>query len=325
MENNGKGMSIFYGVIGVATLIITIIGATFAYFSASINSAENAATAQGATLKLAFDDDASGHKENLIPIDVTLPEFNTGPFVGAGENDCKDINGNFICSVYEFTIENPSDSPAAQRVYGSIKPSVNTFSNFKIAVFKGTIAQVKANTRSQQITRSVVDCTSAEVEKNFNHKTQICKTRAQKFVTDGLAPEGTAVTVGQDFTWTEKVGFDVDGTAITDYTTDYNKETDANKTYTTNAADAERKHVIANKGDLVLSAVDAPEGGTINVPAWEQVLDKGEKMTYTIVMWIPETGTNQQGDQGKSFAAGVYFTTEGSGTGVTGVLSTTSK
>ena len=326
MENNGKGMSIFYGVIGVATLIITIIGATFAYFSASINSAENAATAQGATLKLAFDEDASGHKENLIPIDVTLPEFNTGPFVGAGENDCKDINGNFICSVYEFTIENPSDSPAAQRVYGSIKPSVNTFSNFKIAVFKGTIEDVKNNTRTHEITRTVVNCDAANwKESDFDHKTQICKSRAEDFVEDGLAPEGTPVTEGQSFTWSEKVGFDVDGTAIEAYTTDYEKETDLNKEYTTNAADAERKHVIANKGDLVLSAVDAPAGGTVNVPAWEQVLDKGEKMIYTIVMWIPETGTNQKDDQGKSFAAGVYFTTEGSGTGVTGVLSTTSK
>ena len=33
MENNGKGL--FYGVIGVATLIVAIIGATFAYFNAS--------------------------------------------------------------------------------------------------------------------------------------------------------------------------------------------------------------------------------------------------------------------------------------------------
>ena len=34
MENkNGQG--IFYGVIGVATLVVAIIGATFAYFSAS--------------------------------------------------------------------------------------------------------------------------------------------------------------------------------------------------------------------------------------------------------------------------------------------------
>ena len=37
MENN-NGRGIFYGVIGVATLVVAIIGATFAYFSASITS-----------------------------------------------------------------------------------------------------------------------------------------------------------------------------------------------------------------------------------------------------------------------------------------------
>ena len=44
MENNGRG--IFYGVIGVATLIVAIIGATFAYFSASItkNNIKNIAS-----------------------------------------------------------------------------------------------------------------------------------------------------------------------------------------------------------------------------------------------------------------------------------------
>ena len=34
MENK-SGQGIFYGVIGVATLVVAIIGATFAYFSAS--------------------------------------------------------------------------------------------------------------------------------------------------------------------------------------------------------------------------------------------------------------------------------------------------
>ena len=37
MENN-NGRGIFYGVIGVATLVVAIIGATFAYFSANISS-----------------------------------------------------------------------------------------------------------------------------------------------------------------------------------------------------------------------------------------------------------------------------------------------
>ena len=34
MENN-NGRGIFYGVIGVATLVVAIIGATFAFFAAS--------------------------------------------------------------------------------------------------------------------------------------------------------------------------------------------------------------------------------------------------------------------------------------------------
>lgn len=38
-KNNGRG--IFYGVIGVATLVVAIIGATFAYFTASATAVNN--------------------------------------------------------------------------------------------------------------------------------------------------------------------------------------------------------------------------------------------------------------------------------------------
>lgn len=34
-EENRKGPGIFYAVIGVATLVVAIIGATFAYFTAT--------------------------------------------------------------------------------------------------------------------------------------------------------------------------------------------------------------------------------------------------------------------------------------------------
>ena len=34
-ENNRKGSGVFYAVVGVATLVVAIIGATFAFFSAS--------------------------------------------------------------------------------------------------------------------------------------------------------------------------------------------------------------------------------------------------------------------------------------------------
>ena len=310
MENNGKGTSIFYGVIGVATLVITIIGATFAYFSATTNSDEGAVQAAGATLSLGYKDKKDGKKEDLIPIDVTLPEFNTGGFVGDTADKCKDINKNNICSVYEFTVSNPDTNKASQRIYGTIVPSTNTFENFKFAIFKGTVAQVNASEETHEITKTVV----ADDTKPINHNTQIRLSEAKVKKSDA--------EIGQQVTWNEKIGWDVDGTAVEDFTTDFTY-TD----FTKNEGDASRKHVIGNKGDLIHSATSVPKNSTtaIPIPGFEQVLDVGEEITYTIVMWIPETGSAQNADQGMAFAAAVNFTTEGNGTGVTGVLSTTSR
>ena len=46
-NNNGRG--IFYGVIGVATLVVAIIGATFAYFSATVTPGEGSEAITGET------------------------------------------------------------------------------------------------------------------------------------------------------------------------------------------------------------------------------------------------------------------------------------
>ena len=51
MNENNNGRGLFYGVIGVATLIVAIIGATFAYFSVSANIANNSDIA-GSTVEL---------------------------------------------------------------------------------------------------------------------------------------------------------------------------------------------------------------------------------------------------------------------------------
>lgn len=49
-ENNRKGPGVFYAVVGVATLVVAIIGATFAYFSASTSG--NSSDIQGRTLNI---------------------------------------------------------------------------------------------------------------------------------------------------------------------------------------------------------------------------------------------------------------------------------
>lgn len=293
-QDNGRG--VFYAVIGVATLVITIIGATFAYLAASTNSAPNAITATGAQVSLDFSDVKTGLKTDLIPIAPTLEQFNKGnytgdgfdaegapaeniqyDFVGINKSDCRDVNGNPICSVYQFTVTNSSQT-AAQRVYATFTVGQNTFANLKYALFKGTAADVKASALGWDV--------------------------------DGDAD-------GSD------EGTDPDG-EHTGFTTDFDGGSNGSFNKTLTATDAQRKNVIGNPGDLIIAAkTPVTEAWSAEGSEWNrltQVLDIGESMTYTMVLYVNETGSKQE-DQGKSFAGTVSFTTEGSGTGVTGNLS----
>ena len=53
-ENHNNGRGIFYGVIGVATLVVAIIGATFAYFTASQSSNNGDITGNAASVSFGF-------------------------------------------------------------------------------------------------------------------------------------------------------------------------------------------------------------------------------------------------------------------------------
>lgn len=138
MNNNNNGKGIFYGVIGVATLVVAIIGATFAYFAASTNSADNAVSAASSAVSdLRLTDVDDGIKSNLIPIDaVNKYKAKFPAVVGLTADSCKDDNHNHICSTYQFTVTNPNAQ--SQQVYFYLEPKNNTFTNLHYAIFKGT-------------------------------------------------------------------------------------------------------------------------------------------------------------------------------------------
>lgn len=327
-KNNNRGM--FYAVMGVATLVITLIGATFAYFVATTNSAVNAIATNSTTVSLLFDDNtinaptgahkvttaagaelATGIHAELIPVDTictadeanhtlaarkctegagnTLNAFKLGSYTGwnaaktnqtttyryagGGLDDCRDSNGNYICSVYSFTVTNPAGNPS-QTIYPTFTVNVNGFTNLKYAMFKGTPDQV----------------TAFEKEWDVNGTPNTATTT---FLT------GTGTTGGVSFlkTLSETI--------------------------------ATRKMVKGNPGELIIKAKSVPaagasETGTLNGTSdWSrlvQILDADESMTYTMIFWLEETWESQNDERSKSFAANVSFTTEGDGTGVTGSL-----
>ena len=243
MENNGRG--IFYGVIGVATLVVAIIGATFAYFSAQAGSQEEI-TATGAKISLEWTENKY-FKTDLIPVETGYKDaaqttldaetaattFASSTYVGPTK--CTDKNGNAICSMYDFTITNPATSTAAQQVYASFTATSNSFTNLKFAIFKGSASSITS----------------------WN-------------VNDTVEGTGTSVADGK----------------------------------------------VAFSAYSLVKDNDTP----IRLTTLDQVIPVGESVTYTIIVWLEETGADQQVDQGQSFAGRIDFTTANGGQGVTGVL-----
>ena len=147
-NNNGKG--IFYGVIGVATLVVAIIGATFAYFASATNGAQGAAAANSANVSgtLEITQDEQYVAPDLIPAApaTVVKSFGQTGDATANTGKCRGASyankeGNYgMCSYYTFTIKNTAD--VATTVYLSLKTDTNTFdSSFKYCVYEGTTTE----------------------------------------------------------------------------------------------------------------------------------------------------------------------------------------
>ena len=126
MEENRKGPGVFYAVVGVATLVVAIIGATFAYFSASASNNEaitgNTAEAGGVELTIT---PVTTTGTNMLPLNLMDNTKATDPATGAADQfadalgstkgaSCKDSNGNNVCQVYSITVKNKSTTSTVQ-------------------------------------------------------------------------------------------------------------------------------------------------------------------------------------------------------------------
>ena len=111
-RKDGHISNVFYAVIGVATLMIAIIGATFAYYTAT---ATNATTLKGNMATISFDLDVKkvtnkdDTKGGLIPMSNNMMEQALTKNAGASDKGiCVDDNGNAVCQVYKITVVNTS-------------------------------------------------------------------------------------------------------------------------------------------------------------------------------------------------------------------------
>lgn len=309
-KNNGKG--IFYGVIGVATLVVAIIGATFAYFTATVSTTENI-TGNMATVSLSLGvekmtdyDDATvnGGTAGLVPMSNGMIEAavskkghnvtTEGGNATADDKVCVDDNGNVVCQIYKITMTNSSTAAVFVDGYVSLK-----------------------NKESGNTGASSVDDTEAPTTMRW----------AQVFPKDGAyttaltTADGYDLGSGTNLKWDSIDPGDIKGTP------DGAKNT-ANilKTYSAvvlpesdpNAVEINgNKYASINKNYIRISkhtwAAAAEEGPTEGPTPGESygretditsalvfnqriapaVGDSGTKVNYYIAVWLTETGSSQ--------------------------------
>ena len=166
---NDKKTQTFNLIIGVATLLIAIFGATFAYFTATARSGEGEVTVKSAMVSISFDRGTSIQAENLIPSTekIALNKYQKpthaynseldGEFVSQsyddfvkgnidqvgllekyGDRRCIDAKGKEVCYVFWFSVTSDGTVGEYTNILPYITVEQNEFENLSYLVFDVT-------------------------------------------------------------------------------------------------------------------------------------------------------------------------------------------
>lgn len=150
-----NGANTFNLVIGIATLLIALLGATFAYFSATTRSKENDVTVKSAYVSISYDGGTEIIATNLIPATekVVLNKYMKemtphNPEEGDIITDydkyssemmdrrCVDAKGKEVCYVYQFSVQSDGVEGGKTAILPSLKVNKNQFINLSYILFK---------------------------------------------------------------------------------------------------------------------------------------------------------------------------------------------
>ena len=158
-ENKKDKRGIFLGIVGVLTLIVAIIGASFAYFSLNARSKDDAVKVKAATVQIVYEEGQNIAIDNIIP-STRQVALETVRRAGEANSDgetyvaCIDDNDYNVCGTYDFTLTNNGTTPVDIMAYitpselkGAVvdnenpennKPAEKGFNNLKFVTFDRT-------------------------------------------------------------------------------------------------------------------------------------------------------------------------------------------
>ena len=304
-KNNGRG--IFYGVIGVATLVVAIVGATFAYFTATMSN-NNVITGNMATIQFGLNVIKVTHvdetKGGMIPMSNSMVEAavsdSTTTYAdsskGAGTT-CVDDNGNAVCQIYRIRVTNTGTASLFLDGY------VSLVNGSGVATDTGPNGLNLTNLKNNTTMRwAQVFCTGTQ-EDEITGCTTI-----------GRTTTGATLAVGGETQTSSGITADWDTIAAPDKTVDevtttYSHNlTNIKTTYNdvvVKGAISGNNYDIINRNYIRISDHDASATGykratdITSALVFNQYLDAAsdakttDETVYYFVVWLSETGTNQ--------------------------------
>ena len=314
-KNNGRG--IFYGVIGVATLVVAIIGATFAYFTATASN-NTAITGNMATVSFGLDvhkvTKVDEEKKGMIPmsngmVEAALTDRSDLSSEQKKHKICEDDNGNAVCQIYKISVTNKGTASMLLDGYVSLTNGSGVATDYTDWVNAKTA--VEPSTQAGTSMRwAQVFCNGTDDELKSCTTAGTTTTRATG---DGLATAWSAIASTTSGVNTEQI---LKGTKTT------KPENPTVDSFTTTGTIAGSQYDIINKNFIRVSDHDATATGysrTVDGTSalvFNQQIDpmngagttiatnddsKGiggttaytDAQVYYIVVWLSETGTNQ--------------------------------
>lgn len=192
-NNPNNASNTFNLIIGIATLLIAILGATFAYFSATARSAENDVTVKSAYVSISYDGGTEIKASNLIPatLNVAMKKYQkevyeldpeTGlsviqpynpttdgeiitdydTYVNDVNRKCVDAKGKEVCYVYQFSIESDGAEGEYTDIIASIKINNNDFDNLSYVLYEVDLKEENGARITDKYGFGIVDVTFDE-------------------------------------------------------------------------------------------------------------------------------------------------------------------
>lgn len=294
-ENFNNKSNTFNLVIGLATLLIAILGATFAYFSATARSKENDVTVKSAYVSITYDGGTEIKASNLIPAtqQVALKKYQKAATEYNADTDgemdtdydvyrndvnrrCVDAKGKEVCYVYQFSVISDGAEGEDTEILASIKVNNNSFTNLSYVLY-----EVDLKTDPEDSNKTLKDKFGigiVDTEKGGYHL-------ASKFTTMDTNPDNV------DFTG---VGF--------------NKFEQPEDIKGENEEITGTLNPVACLSGLSSDFAEKPKDDTSRCDTLK--IKNKIKHTFQLVIWLEETGEIQD-EQGKTFEGTVSIEVSG--------------